>query len=38
MTIEHTIENPANKSFTNKEILIGCSKSPRVTALTANRD
>ncbi len=37
-TYDITIENPANRSFTNKDILIGCSKSPSVTALTANRD
>lgn len=33
-----TIENPAKMSFTTKEILIGSSKLPMVTALTAKRD
>jgi hypothetical protein len=33
-----TIENPANRSLTNRDILIGSSKSPSVTAFTARRD
>ena len=36
--ITQTIENPANKSFTKIDILIGSSKLPRVTAFTARRD
>lgn len=36
--IKRTIENPAKISLTKVEILIGCSKSPKVTAFTANRD
>lgn len=33
-----TMENPANRSLTKIEILMGSSKLPRVTLLTANRD
>lgn len=32
------MENPAKISFTNNDILMGCSKFPKVTELTANRD
>ena len=36
--VARTMANPAKTSLTNNAILIGCSKSPSVTALTANRD